>query len=151
MGAVFLMGAAFIFGATGTTQIAAIFEWSLKSDGQNFLFYMGHVLMLVALLFKVAAVPFHLWKPDVYEGAPVSATGIMASIVTVAAFMALVRTLHIVDFQKIEWNTYQLWLKQVIRMFAVLSLVFGSVIAITQTNLKRLMAYSSISHTDNLS
>ena len=150
MGAVFLLGSSFLFGATGTTRLADIFTWSQTASGDLTLFYVGHILVLIAFLFKVAAAPFHFWKPDVYEGAPTPVTGIMATIVTTAAFVTLIRLVHIVDFSKIEWNSYAEVLKQFIRVSAGLSLIVGSVVLVTQTNLKRMLAYSSISHTGYL-
>ncbi len=149
-GAIFLMGAAMVFGATGHTEFSAVYQWTQNANGQSMLFSAGHILMLVALLFKVAAAPFHLWKPDVYEGAPTVVTGLMATIITVAATIGLVRIVHVVDFQKVEWSTYAEWLKQFLRFSALASIILGSFIAITQTNLKRLLAYSSISHSGYL-
>ena len=147
VGAVFLLGASFIFGATGTTHLSEIYTWSQKAQGDLTLFYMGHILILISFLFKVAAVPFHFWKPDVYEGSPTSVTGIMATVMSTASFVVLARILHIADFKSPELAPYFETLKQLIRVAAVLSLIIGSAIVITQTNLKRMLAYSSISHT----
>jgi NADH-quinone oxidoreductase subunit N len=150
MGAVFLLGASFIFGATGTLHLEKIYEWSQTSHPDLSLFYVGHALVLIAFLFKVAAVPFHFWKPDVYEGAPTPVTGIMATIVTAAAFVTLTRLVHLVDFTKSDWIHYADALKHFIGYLAGASLVVGSVILVTQSNLKRMLAYSSISHTGYL-
>jgi|GEM_PF-241795 len=147
LGAIFLMGASFIFGATGTTQLASIYTWSQNVQGDLTLFYVGHALVLIAFLFKVAAVPFHFWKPDVYEGAPTSVTGIMATMITAAAFVVLARLIHLVDLGNTQWLAYAENLKRLIRLVSALSLIVGSTILITQTNLKRMLAYSSISHT----
>jgi NADH-quinone oxidoreductase subunit N len=147
IGAIFLLGASFVFGATGTTQLAKIFVWSQQFHGDLSLFYVGHALLLIAFLFKVAAVPFHFWKPDVYEGAPTSVTGIMATMISAAAFVVLARLLHLVDLSQTQWLNYADHLKQLVRVLATLSLVVGSTILITQTSLKRMLAYSSISHT----
>jgi NADH-quinone oxidoreductase subunit N len=150
MGAVFLLGASFIFGATGTTQLGAIYEWSKAVAEVPALFMVGHLLVLSAFLFKVAAVPFHFWKPDVYEGAPVPVTGIMATIVTGASFVTLVRLIQIPDFNGAAWVDYFTAVKAGIRIAAAGSLLVGSLVIITQKNLKRMMAYSSISHTGYL-
>lgn len=149
-GAIFLLGASFIFGATGTTRLADIFTWSQTVSPDLSLFYVGHILVIIAFLFKVAAAPFHFWKPDVYEGAPTSVTGIMATIITTTAFITLVRLVHIVDLSKVEWVVYGQYLKHFIRVIAALSLIVGSVVLVTQTNIKRMLAYSSISHTGYL-
>ena len=147
VGAIFLLGSAFIFGATGTTHLSEIYDWSQKAQGDFTLFYIGHVLIIISFLFKVAAVPFHFWKPDVYEGAPTSVTGLMATVMTAASFIVLSRILHLVDVNHDTWIPYLESLKKIIRVVAVLSLVVGSAIVVTQTNLKRMLAYSSISHT----
>jgi NADH-quinone oxidoreductase subunit N len=145
-GAVFMLGASFVFGATGSTYFQAIFQWTGSASQADPLFVMGHVLMLVALLFKVAAVPFHMWKPDVYEGAPVVVTGLMATVVSTAAFVGLYKVLHILNFQNLNAESYIIWLKQVLRVMAIASILIGSLIAIQQKNLKRLIAYSSINN-----
>jgi NADH-quinone oxidoreductase subunit N len=150
LGAVFLLGASFIFGASGTTQLGAIFEWSKSYNGDLSLFLVGHLLVLFAFLFKAAAAPFHFWKPDVYEGAPVAVTGLMATVITSAAFIVLVRLFHMVEFTATSFVPYLESMKQLIRVVAVLSLVAGSTIMILQKNLKRMLAYSAINHTGYL-
>jgi len=150
LGAVFLFGTSFVFGATGSTQLAQIFEWSKTYNGDLLLFVVGHLLVLFAFLFKVAAAPFHFWKPDVYEGAPISVTGLMATVITTAAFVVLMRLFHMVDFHTPIWEPYFESLKQMIRATAILSLLVGSTILILQKNLKRMLAYSSINHTGYL-
>lgn len=147
LGAIFLLGTSFIYGATGTTKIAEVYSWSQSFNGDLSLFIVGHLLVIFAFLFKTAAVPFHFWKPDVYEGAPISVTGLMASVVTTAAFIVLVRLFHIVDFKGESLSQYLESLKLLIRVVAILSLVAGSTIMILQRNLKRMLAYSSINHT----
>jgi NADH-quinone oxidoreductase subunit N len=150
LGAIFLLGTSFIFGASGSTQLGLIFEWSKSYNGDLLLFVVGHLLVLFAFLFKVAAAPFHFWKPDVYEGAPVAVTGLMATVITSAAFVVLVRLFHMVDFQSAGFAGYLDPLKQLIRAVAVLSLIGGSTILILQKNLKRMLAYSAINHTGYL-
>jgi NADH-quinone oxidoreductase subunit N len=150
LGAIFLLGTSFIFGASGSTQLGQVFEWSKGYNGDLLLFVVGHLLVLFAFLFKVAAAPFHFWKPDVYEGAPVSVTGLMATVITSAAFVVLVRLFNLVDFHSSGFTSYLESLKQLIRAVAVLSLIGGSTILILQKNLKRMLAYSSINHTGYL-
>jgi NADH-quinone oxidoreductase subunit N len=150
LGAVFLLGSSFIFGASGSVRLADIYTWSQGSHGDLTLFYVGNALVLIAFLFKVAAVPFHFWKPDVYEGSPTPVTGIMATVITGAAFVTLTRLVHLVDFTKPDWMLYGEVLKHFIRYLAGASLIVGSAIIITQSNLKRMLAYSSISHTGYL-
>ncbi len=150
MGAVYLLGSSFIFGATGSTHMEQIFTWSQTASGDLNLFIIGHALVLIAFLFKVASVPFHFWKPDVYEGSPTPVTGIMATVITASAFITLTRLLHLPDFGKPQWAEYQVILKHLIRLMSGASLIVGSAILITQTNLKRMLAYSSVSHTGYL-
>ena len=96
--------------------------------------------MIVGLGFKAAAVPFHVWTPDVYEGAPSPVTAFMASAGKAAAFAAMLRVLVIaLPFHRDDW-------RPVVWVLAVLSLVVGSMLAVVQTNVKRMLAYSSISH-----
>ncbi|NDG84020.1 MAG: NADH-quinone oxidoreductase subunit N [Proteobacteria bacterium] len=150
IGAVFLLGTSFVFGATGTTNISMIYDWSRHMNQVDPLFATGHALILISFLFKAAAAPFHFWKPDVYEGAPVPVTGIMATIVTSAAFVFLVRMVHLVDLSREGWMSYGDFLRTGIRVGAVASLVIGSAVMVTQKNLKRMMAYSAIAHTGYL-
>jgi NADH-quinone oxidoreductase subunit N len=150
LGAVFLLGSSFIFGATGSVRYADIYTWSQASHPDLMLFYIGHALVLIAFLFKVAAVPFHFWKPDVYEGSPTPVTGVMATVITGAAFVTLTRLVHLVDFAQQDWKAYAEILKHFIRYLSAASLIVGSAIIITQTNIKRMLAYSSISHTGYL-
>ncbi len=151
VGAVFLLGAAFIFGATGSTQFPAIYAWSRQpATAGNLLFAAGHFLVLVAFLFKVAAAPFHFWKPDVYEGAPTPVTGVMSTLVAVASFVTLVRLVHLPALDTSGWESYLSAVKGTVRALAVISLLVGSLVIITQKNLKRLFAYSSISQSGYL-
>ncbi len=143
--AFFLYGIAFIYGATGTIKLAGIRAF-LGNDPdvslllENGLLLTGMGLLLVGLGFKVAAVPFHSWTPDVYEGAPSPAVAFMASAVKVAAFAALLRIfVGSLGSQINEWQLPMMAL-------AVASLVLGSLLAVVQTNVKRMLAYSSISH-----
>jgi NADH-quinone oxidoreductase subunit N len=139
--AFFLYGIALVYGATGSTNMGQIFNFlgSTRLEDKGLLF-TGMALLLVGFGFKVAAVPFHMWTPDVYQGAPTPITGFMASASKAAAFAALLRVVSIVFLAyRDDW-------RPVIFALAVLSLVVGSVMAIVQTDVKRMLAYSSISH-----
>jgi NADH-quinone oxidoreductase subunit N len=137
----FLYGVALIYGATGTTNLThvhlRIVELGLQS---NTMLMVGTGLLLVGFGFKVGAVPFHMWAPDVYDGAPTPVTAYMATAVKAAGFAALIRILvHALGASAIEWQTVVWWLS-VITMFG------GNLIALAQTQLKRMLAYSSIGH-----
>jgi NADH-quinone oxidoreductase subunit N len=139
--AVFLYGIALTYGATGTTSITGIGQFL----SQNVLFeegtlFAGFALLLVGLGFKVAAVPFHMWTPDVYQGAPTPVTGFMAAAVKAAAFAALLRIFNVaLPLYSDDW-------RPAVAVLAGLSLVVGSVAAVVQTDVKRMLAYSSIAH-----
>jgi len=136
-----LYGMALVFGATGTTNLARIAAYLAAQDlGGNFMLLAGMGLLLVGFGFKVASVPFHLWTPDVYEGAPTSITAFMSVGVKAAAFAAFLRLFAggLVEL-KVVWVDYVGWL-------AVLTMVVGNVAALYQRNIKRLLAYSSIAH-----
>lgn len=139
--AFFLYGIALVYGATGSTNLADIADFLatnvLSSDG---LLIGGIVLLLVGFGFKVAAVPFHTWNPDVYQGSPTPVTAFMASAVKAAGFAGLLRVLYL------AFGTYRLDWQPVIYALAVLSLIVGAVLALVQTDVKRILAYSSISH-----
>ncbi|WP_019200588.1 NADH-quinone oxidoreductase subunit NuoN [Tsukamurella sp. 1534] len=130
--AILLFGVALRFAATGDTALDA-------APQDAVLGVAGAALIGVGLLFKVGAVPFHSWVPDVYQGAPTPVTAFMASATKVAAFGALVR-LTLVGFADVPW-------RPVIAVVAVATLVVGTVAAVTQTDVKRLLAYSAIAHT----
>ncbi|MCR8578397.1 NADH-quinone oxidoreductase subunit NuoN [Streptomyces sp. Isolate_219] len=146
-----LFGVALLYGYAGTVTYAGIAE--VISDGakqidpalagamgSDALLLIGAALVLMGLLFKVGAVPFHMWTPDVYQGAPTPVTGFMAAATKVAAFGALLRLLYVVlpgmrwDWQPVMWGV------------AIITMLGGAIVAITQTDIKRLLAYSSIAH-----
>ena len=139
--AFFLYGIAFVYGATGSTNLSRIASFLaenvLLSDG---VLLVGLMLLLVGLGFKVAAVPFHSWSPDVYQGSPTPAVSYMASAVKVAAFGSLLR-IFVTTFHQweVDWQP-------VVYALAVASLVVGAVLAAVQSDVKRMMAYSSINH-----
>ncbi|MEI8260144.1 MAG: NADH-quinone oxidoreductase subunit NuoN [Actinomycetes bacterium] len=136
--AFFLYGAALIYGYSGSIQLVAISDALAAKPGQGALLALGLGILLVGLLFKVAAVPFHQWTPDVYQGAPTPVTGFMAATVKIAAFGALLRVLY-VSFGGMRWDwTPMLW------VIAILTMFVGCVIAVSQSDVKRMLAYSSI-------
>ncbi len=139
--AIFIYGAALVYGATGSTNLTSI-SYFLGSNLllRPGLLYAGGALLLVGFAFKVAAVPFHLWSPDVYEGAPTPVTGYMAAVVKVGAFAALVRVLiSALGTQLATWRPI-LW------VLIVLTTIVGASLALVQRNVKRMLAYSSINH-----
>ena len=134
--AFFLYGVALMFGATGSTSITVIGD-TLRSGQIPILAYVGIALMFVGLGFKVAAAPFHVWTPDVYEGAPAPVVGFMSTAPKAAVFAVLLRIMF-------EANAPgRLWLIWVV---AALSMTLGNIGALVQDNVKRLLAYSSIAH-----
>ena len=139
---ILLYGIALVYGATGTTSLAKIAEAAGGAGGAvpEGLLYAGVALILVGLAFKVAAAPFHMWTPDVYEGAPTPITAFLSAGPKAAAFAAMIRVFFIA-FGPIqtEWNT-------VLSVIAALTMTIGNVAAIAQTNVKRMLAYSSIAH-----
>ncbi|RLE19954.1 MAG: NADH-quinone oxidoreductase subunit N, partial [Actinobacteria bacterium] len=141
--AFFLYGIALVYGATGTTNISemiAALSASVDVFHPDSLALAGIGLMIVGLAFKVAAAPFHVWVPDVYQGSPTPVTAFMASVGKAAAFAAVLRVLVIaLPFYRDDW-------RPIIWVLALLSLLVGSSLAIVQNNVKRMLAYSSISH-----
>ncbi len=138
--AIFLYGTALLYGVTGTVQLAVMRQALVPEAADLAIVVVGVVMVLTGLLFKVGAVPFHAWTPDVYTGAPTPVTGFMAACTKVAAFGALLRVLYVGLPQLIET-----WEPAVLAV-AVVTMVVGSVVAITQTDVKRMLAYSSIAH-----
>lgn len=141
--AFFLYGIALIYGAVGSTNIGEIvdnFNDFVIVNGSDAMLLAGIALLLVGFAFKIAAVPFHVWSPDVYQGAPTSSTALMASVGKVAAVAALVRVLVVgLGAYRDDW-------RPIIWVLAVASVVIGSVLAVVQTNVKRMLAYSSVTH-----
>ena len=139
--AFFLFGAALMYGYSGSIYLGDISKAITSASGElDGLLIPGVVFLLVGLLFKVGAVPFHSWTPDVYQGAPTPVTGFMAACTKVAAFGAILRLVY-VGLEANRWD----WRAGVIAV-AALTMVVGSVLSVTQTDVKRLLAYSSIAH-----
>ena len=139
--ALLLYGVALVYGATGTTQLGALAgAVSGAMAAKPLLLYAGAGLLLVGLSFKSAAVPFHTWAPDVYEGAPTSTTAFMAVAAKAGAFAAFIRIFAdpFVEFAP-SWSI-------LVGAIAALTMILGNLVAVVQTNLKRLLAYSSIAH-----
>jgi len=138
--AFFLFGIAMLYGFSGSVSLGAIASAAASNTSNSTLLFTGVALTGIGLLFKIGAVPFQGWKPDVYQGAPTPVTALMASCVVVSAFGALLRVFY-VAFGNLAWD----W-RPALWVVAVLTMVVGAVIAITQTDVKRLLAYSSIAH-----
>ncbi len=136
----FIYGIALVYGYSGSMGFAEIAEAVASRTGSEGLLLGGIALMAVGLLFKVGAAPFHAWTPDVYQGAPTAVTAFMAASTKVAAFGALLRLFYVAfGADRTSWIP-MIW------VVAILTMVVGSVLAITQTDIKRLLAYSSIAH-----
>ncbi|MEV1328315.1 NADH-quinone oxidoreductase subunit NuoN [Micromonospora costi] len=145
--AFFLFGVALIYGFTAGVpgrssgvDFATINAAVAESPASRVLLFAGMALLAIGLLFKAAAAPFHVWTPDVYQGAPTPVTGFMAACTKVAAFGALLRVFH-VAFAGANWD-----FTPVLGVVAVLTMLVGAVLAVTQTDIKRLLAYSSIAN-----
>ncbi|SDN58962.1 NADH-quinone oxidoreductase subunit NuoN [Streptomyces wuyuanensis] len=146
-----LFGIALLYGYAGSVsyaRIADVVDGTVQTIdpalagtmGNDALLLIGGALILTGMLFKVGAVPFHMWTPDVYQGAPTPITGFMAAATKVAAFGALLRLLYVV-LPGLRWD----W-RPVMWAIAIVTMLGGAIVAITQTDIKRLLAYSSIAH-----
>lgn len=136
---IFLYGAALLYGAAGSLSLPALAKY-FQAGQISRMALAGMGLLLVGFAFKVAAVPFHMWTPDVYEGAPTPFTGFMSVGVKAAAFAAFVRVFfESLTAVQVDW-THILW------GLAVLTMILGNVAALVQENIKRMLAYSSIAH-----
>jgi NADH-quinone oxidoreductase subunit N len=138
-------GMALVYGTTGGELTYAGIAERVTTASQTPLFYLGEYFLLVALVFKVAAVPFHMWAPDAYEGAPTPVTGFMAAGVKAAAFGAIVRLLGTAFASPVMVFDFTGW-ASALSVLAVLTMTVGNLAAIRQDNVKRLLAYSSIAH-----
>ncbi len=137
----FLYGIALLFGATGTMYLPELAAGYAARGSLTLLFWAGIALFLVGFLFKVSAVPFHMWTPDVYQGAPTPLTGYMSTASKAAAFAALILVLYygLADMPVAEWQT-------ALALVALVTMVLGNLLALVQNNVKRMLAYSSIAH-----
>jgi NADH-quinone oxidoreductase subunit N len=145
-----VFGAALIYGATGTTDfpsiLAAVNDGVVAANNSQTLLLIGTGLVLVGLGFKVAAVPFHMWTPDVYEGAPTPVTAFMSVGAKIGGFAALLRILIAALPTLILGSSDNAAWQLTVALIAAATLILGNVVAIVQTNIKRLLAYSSIAH-----
>ena len=138
--AFFLYGVALLFGYAGSVDLPEIFAATGEARSNDGLLLLGLAMLAVGLLFKVGAVPFQAWTPDVYQGSPTPVTALMAACTKIAAFGALLRVFY-VGFGRTEWD----W-RPMMWAVAILTMVVGGVLAITQTDVKRMLAYSSVAH-----
>ena len=138
--AFFLMGIAYLYGYSASVSFAGIHAAVIGGSGNDIYLLLGIAFLSVGLLFKVGAVPFHAWSPDVYQGAPTAVTAFMAAATKVAAFGAMLRIFY-VSFAEAYWQ----WRPALIAI-ALITMVFGSLVAIAQRDVKRMLAYSSIAH-----
>ncbi|MBA2551521.1 MAG: NADH-quinone oxidoreductase subunit NuoN [Nocardioidaceae bacterium] len=138
--AFFVYGIALVYGYAGSFTLADIHAAVDNNTGSTNLLLAGMGLIAVGLLFKVSAAPFHAWTPDVYQGAPTPVTGFMAACTKLAAFGALLRVFY-VAFGGAQWD----W-RPMIWVVAALTMAIGAVVALTQSDIKRMLAYSSIAH-----
>ena len=138
--ALFLFGIALIYGYAGSIRFSDITAATATPSQLDPLLLVGLLLLLAGLLFKTGAVPFHLWTPDVYQGAPTPITAFMAACTKVAAFGALLRVVYAV-FPGLHWD-----INPLLWIVAIATMVVGTVAALVQNDVKRLLAYSSIAH-----
>jgi NADH-quinone oxidoreductase subunit N len=138
--AFFLYGLALLYGYANSVNLPDILLAQSTSTNSDTLLYLGFGMLLVGLLFKAGIAPFHSWTPDVYQGSPTPVTAFMASCTKIAAFGAIARVLY-VGFYASSWN----W-RPIIWAVAIASIVVGAVLGLTQTDVKRILAYSSIAH-----
>ena len=139
--AFFLFGAALLYGYSGSISLNGLTDAIRGSGGNDVFLLLGSAFLSVGLLFKIGAVPFHSWTPDVYQGAPTPITGFMAAATKAAAFGATLRIFYIgLDAAQVSW-------KPAIAGIAVITMIFGSIAAISQRDIKRMLALSSIAHT----
>lgn len=138
--AFFLMGSALLYGVTGSVKLSEIARTGYLVPGADWALIAGIVGVLIGLLFKIGAAPFHAWTPDVYQGAPTPITGFMAAAVKVAAFSTLIR-FYFTIAQPMQWD-----LAWIVGGVAAVTMLVGTFAGLVQKDIKRLLAYSSIAH-----
>jgi NADH-quinone oxidoreductase subunit N len=138
--AFFIYGLALIYGYAGSVTLGDIANATSVAGHNDILLYLGLALLGVGLFFKIGAAPFHAWTPDVYQGSPTPVTAFMAAGTKVAAFGALIRVLY-VSFGPLRWD----W-RPIVWGIAILTMAVGAIVAITQRDVKRMLAYSAIAH-----
>ena len=138
--AFFLFGIAFLYGYSGTLSLTDVGTANIFSVGSPAFLYIGMVFLTIGLLFKVGAVPFHSWTPDVYQGAPTPITGFMAACTKIAAFGALLLIFYGAFFlMQFQWKPF-------LTTISIITMVLGAIAAMSQRDIKRTLAYSSITH-----
>jgi NADH-quinone oxidoreductase subunit N len=143
--AILLFGIAFMYGETGASTFEGVGKALAVTGGSRPLVMLGMVLMLVGMTFKVSAVPFHMWTPDAYQGAPTPATSYMAGVVKVAAFVVLLRFLSTSLMVPTLAGPPFGW-ASILAILSVITMFWGNMAALRQQNIKRMLAYSSIAH-----
>jgi len=138
--AILLFGIALMYGAANTFELDKLAEFSVRAGMESTMYKIGALMTMVALLFKVAAVPFHFWSPDVYEGSPSLVTAFMSTMVKVTFFAAFYRMMSFAMAGIADYT------KEILMISAAATMILGNVVALTQYNFKRLLAYSGISH-----
>lgn len=136
---IILFGICFIYGAMGTFDVAEITEWS-RSAELPIWFPIGISLVMIGMFFKIAAVPFHFWAPDVYEGSPALTTATMSTLVKVVAMATLLKLLTVMNADVSEAYL------NIIMLISIASMTVGNIMALKQNNVKRMLAFSGISH-----
>jgi len=139
--AFFIYGVALLYGYAGSVDAGRIFDATGDAGRSDVLLYLGIAMLAVGLLFKIGAVPFQAWTPDVYQGSPTPVTALMAACTKIAAFGGMLRVFY-VAVGKDQWD----W-RPMMWAVAILTMVVGAILAVTQTDVKRMLAYSSVAHT----
>ena len=139
--AFFIYGVALLYGYAGSVDAGRIFDATGDPASNDVLLYLGIAMLAVGLLFKIGAVPFQAWTPDVYQGSPTPVTALMAACTKISAFGAVLRVFYVaVGRDQWDWRP-MMW------VIAILTMVVGAILAVTQTDVKRMLAYSSVAHT----
>jgi len=139
--AFFIYGVALLYGYAGNVDLGHIFDATATAGTNEALLYLGIAMLAIGLLFKIGAVPFHAWTPDVYQGSPTPVTALMAACTKIAAFGAVLRVFY-VAFGQTQWD----W-RPMMWGVAIATMIVGAILAVTQTDVKRMLAYSAIAHT----
>ncbi len=138
--AILLFGIALMYGASNTFELDKLAAFSVQYGMNSTMFKVGAMMTMMAMLFKVAAVPFHFWSPDVYEGSPSLATAFMSTMVKVSFFAAFYKIMSFAFSGIMDYTN------EILMISAAATMILGNVVALTQHNFKRLLAYSGISH-----
>ena len=139
--AFFIYGVALLYGYAGSVDVGRIFDATGDAGKSDVLLYLGIAMLAVGLMFKIGAVPFQAWTPDVYQGSPTPVTALMAACTKISAFGAVLRVFY-VAFGSTSWD----W-RPMLWGIAILTMIVGAILAVTQTDVKRMLAYSSVAHT----